>query len=295
MSETVPNSSEATVQPAGPDLWYVFCEHIPENVPEIAGQLQGADIVALESVGLTEEERAFNSKVHNAVTGNEPDEELFEMFWPQIQSMADSDFENALLVQLQGSGKRIEQTDIGKEHPQYGLLDEEALAGKDLEAAIRGGDIAEVRESFEVLVEKSVQTVVAREALVADQVEALIAAHPSAKIAVIAGAIHTPLSHGRKDGVRTERVFIDSGYSEGRGLRHAFTPSAVALRAKRFRPERTLDKNVLDRALLDTLIIHAGYSDKSAAETVDSIDDAALDREVRGAIGALHDSYKKAA
>lgn len=193
------STSERTIN-NGSSIDFVFSVHSIPNMPRIFEAVRDTspDIVAIEMPGLeaamrAETQRNINQTIIESkdvrVRATRPYHQLGRL--PQI-----------ICEELEMQDVSVSLIDVDANHPS---LVHHKIAARALEAFHQSRQPADYAE----YIYQYAQANRMREELMTEQLEGLVENNPGAKIAVLTGALHTPLYHNLAKVVPASRRFID--------------------------------------------------------------------------------------
>lgn len=290
MSEKVFFDNMSEQEAISQNVLTLFCTHTNENIPAIVDSVQDADIVAIELIGGTSEQRRHATELANAITMTDTTTPLYEEVTSTFESIYGSpedEFAVGLVEALGGSKKYIHFVDMPSDTPAYEAFGTLEDKNTELVESLQADDISGIAEKLQAKVDADAAIIRDRELLVSEQLESILVSNPHQKAALVAGAVHTPISYRIEKKHKTERIFIDGGDSS---KPYEYSPLEALIRAKTIHPERETGKSVFKRAMLDIIILQydAENADLIARTTADEI----LDEAIEGALGEYH-VYRK--
>lgn len=201
---------------------FVYCDHGKDNLDRVADAVikSGGDVIAIEKIaegsfgtGTRQEKADLSEAMTRFISlGSVTQEEAGEYFG------IEEPFFEKILNSLRGSGKIIRLIDMATDDKEYDYYREVLLARK------RHSESASP-ENYQNLVIASALSNEQREYVMARQIESLVQDNPGSKITVMAGAVHTPISHElRSSGLSVRRIFVPTLEEE---LNFAGTPEVM--------------------------------------------------------------------
>jgi hypothetical protein len=268
-------------------LHAVFCEHTVENIPLIVDALNNADIVALESVGNTKAERERFTQLANGVTHSVVGSRVYEKKSKALAEYIgspESTFSAGLIHGLAGSNKSICLVDVGHDDPDYFYISVQDGADMAMAESLRGRNIELIKEKFEDKLFADARASGVREKKVVNQVEDLVTNNPAKVIVLVAGAVHTPISHALSRSHNVERTFIGINMARSHGFQ--FSTYESLLREKTINPDRAIDETKLKYGLLELIV--AQYDLEKSEHIHENVEADQLDVAIELAINNLH-------
>lgn len=268
-------------------LYTVFCEHTVENVPLIVDALDAVDFVALESVGNTNDQRERFTQLANDVTHSVVASREYKKRSKALEEYIanpDSTFSVALIQALAGSKKSICLVDVGHDDPEYFYISVEDGADMALAKSLRGRNIDLIKEKFEDKLFADARSSGVREKKVVDQIKNIVSRNPTKIIGLVAGAVHTPISHTLSRSLNVRRTFIGVNMTSSHGFQFSIYESL--LREKTINPDKPIDETKLKYGLLELIV--AQYDLAKSDHIYEKVEEKQLDVAIEQAINELH-------
>jgi hypothetical protein len=189
---------------------FIFADHSESNLGKVADAVLASDgdIIAIEKIregsfgmGTSEEKVELAERMTRFIAAGSTTAQTASEYFH-----TDEPFFTKLLDSLKCSGKRIVLLDMGTDdegyvHYQKGQLARHAY-NESVEASASNEDLF---FDYEIATAQSDEY---REKVMGDQITSLAEANPSLKITVMAGAMHTPLSHNISSAIKSNRKFV---------------------------------------------------------------------------------------
>jgi len=263
----------------GPRYNFVFCDHTAENVPAIVEQIKDCDIVAIEGVGKTTEERQGIESLANRLSRVAPDSPEAAQLLDRLRAHVSGAMED-LLSSLAGKGKTITLIDVDQDHPIYSLItDAGNLLDYYAEAQI-SKPTPHLRNIVRDLVADNAIIDQFREAAVITQLQSMPqqGVEKETDVAVIEGKAHTPVYHAMgRAGYMVHRDFVAGDEDVAPPEKAHFSYMDRATRAERINPAWQPDKLTLNRIVLETMIRGFTGDEFGATHMVEGLDDQTVE------------------
>ncbi len=206
---------------------FIFCNHARENLIKVANAVLASDgdIIAVEKIredsfgmGTEEEKQLLSEQMTHFIA---PDSDITQSASEYFQT--DDPFFGYMLDELKGSGKRIVLIDMGTDSEGYEYRqNSQSTRFAYAESLQQHADNSEDLQLDSQIA--AAQSNEYREHVMKEQLTSLAQANPGLKITVMAGAMHTPMSHNLDPFIRSTRIFVPSdkeeaAYSPGEKMR----------------------------------------------------------------------------
>ena len=242
---------------AGARYKFVLCQHSLQSAPVISEQLRDCDIIAIESVGGSDEQRRTLEASYTALLSSLMPSNKRESLYTDSALGFHDHFETEVLYPLAGTNKRVVLLDVNEGTPEYVLkVKFETAQAEVLDAMSRLAPNAELKA---LVVQEAVafaDQAKARELRVVEQLESLSGQTTKegspAVIGVVSGMMHTPEEAAISKTHPTERILVDVARQEpGETPRLRYlNQAALQLNVD---PDTPLDEELVDRMLLADL------------------------------------------
>lgn len=252
-------AKEVRVPPENlPPITFLYFRHKVENADKILEEVKDADLLLIEQVGGTPEERGEEEAFQNLILSpgfgrHQPERRIIE----DLLSSDDDYF--ILLGRLAGSGKRIKFIDIPSTHPAFETFRKSQEVKFQVEQEL-GKDIHKAYQTFHLATDLTIQSYKESEDYVLRQLSDLMAdlkereGGEIRKIAVVQGPAHTSVHH------RFKKTFPEAqvGYkTEGPLLVH--TPENILIRRGLLFPNQEIPEIEYQRTFLAIEIFYPSY------------------------------------
>ena len=226
---------------------FIYSDHSLENLPKIAEALinSDGDIIAIEKIregsfgmGTAEEKAELSRRMTEFLSSKSNITQSASEYLDTNEPLF-----TALLDRLKGSDKRIVIIDMGTDDPGYAYyrrsVELRLRYAEMIDELERGANISEAElDNLEMDYKIAMaQCYEYREHVMEGQLRALTEENPEAKITVMMGASHTPVSHNMKSNFDTSRNFVPTDEDEAlypKGVKMDFGASSE-IRSIRFR------------------------------------------------------------
>gem|GEM_PF-2529152 len=240
-----------------PQLNFIFWEHIPSNAKEAAALIGDSQVVALEYVTDDEKKRqAFEQAATDYISSTAtPDARQQAM--QVLQKLGDQwGTYIALFDELSGTDKQIVTVDIDTNSQPKGSLkeinnSEWSLYSKEFRQ-LHSSKIKPHLLQYAKLIAKENAT---REGVIESQLDRLAGelSGQTKSIAILLGALHTPVYHNISRKWPSQRTFIRNTDIPGVRFTHDNGSARITVRELRFHPEQPptdvyINKHILDNS-----------------------------------------------
>jgi len=265
---------------------FIYVEHVPENIDRIVEAVGDADIVAIEYPGKSKGDKEHMQKLH--AEGSLSDK------------IKQPSFLGSLSAKLEG--KEIKLIDVSREDAVWYRHVAEAFGAEgELVSTLKQSFenknskqmLPQILEKLEHFIRLDAKAVKMREEMVIEQLSDILKENTNKKVAVIQGAIHTPVYHKlSRDNVALTRDFVltdDLASKSERVLMHMPFYGQI-LRRTRIYPDKPISESELKRALIEFLYVE--FKEKELGEARDILEKIA-ESELDSELENLFDQLQK--